>query len=611
MAVASPGSWYASEPQRELVGYIYTDKPIYRPGHHGAHQGGAALAGSRTRCCRSIARTRRSASPTPTKRSCSGSRSTVDALRRRQRVVPVPARRRSATTAFASRSGEYQADRRLRGRRSIAAPSSRSSSRPQSRFVVQGNDGGRVGAGALLLRTAGRQRQGPLRRQHAGLLLAAALGRRRRGWRRGRRLLLRRRPAARGRASARRAGHAAKSRCRSRSTRTATTTARASKPKSPMRAAARSAAIRSSTRPPGRSSSRRRRRLSLPAGAAVAGHAARAGLHGQAAGGVAVTVAARAHHLSGRSLLGPDRHRSLATRRRRRPPTAPRTSTLTVPAQAGSYRVRVTTPYEDREIKAETWIWVPGARRRAGVERRRSVSRAARRQAHLRAGRDGAHRHSRRAGLRPGAGDQGRPARHVASAWRGPMRATRIDVPIDRGDVGDIYVNVVFMRDGRLYRAERRLSVPASRSRAADHAHGRPGRRPSRRSPASSPCSIKDATRRAGAGASEPGRHRRSRSTRSGRTTRRIRCATSIAANTAASAPSSRATTTSRASPASDRLQLAARTPPPVHAGRLQGRQAGPAAGPQGLPGRDLLDRRSRHRRDRARPRSRSSIQTR
>lgn len=31
--VTDPGSWYMREPSRELVGYVYTDKPIYRPGH--------------------------------------------------------------------------------------------------------------------------------------------------------------------------------------------------------------------------------------------------------------------------------------------------------------------------------------------------------------------------------------------------------------------------------------------------------------------------------------------------------------------------------------------------------------------------------------------------
>ena len=28
-----PGSWSLEQPARELAAYIYTDKPIYRPGH--------------------------------------------------------------------------------------------------------------------------------------------------------------------------------------------------------------------------------------------------------------------------------------------------------------------------------------------------------------------------------------------------------------------------------------------------------------------------------------------------------------------------------------------------------------------------------------------------
>jgi len=33
VTVVDPGSWYLRESPRELVGYVYTDKPIYRPGH--------------------------------------------------------------------------------------------------------------------------------------------------------------------------------------------------------------------------------------------------------------------------------------------------------------------------------------------------------------------------------------------------------------------------------------------------------------------------------------------------------------------------------------------------------------------------------------------------
>src|SRR5262249_935748 len=38
-----------------------------------------------------------------------------------------------------------------------------------------------------------------------------------------------------------------------------------------------------------------------------------------------------------------------------------------------------------------------------------------------------------------------------------------IDVPISADDIGDTYVSIAFLKDDRLYRAERRLSVPATR----------------------------------------------------------------------------------------------------------------------------------------------------
>ena len=33
VTASDPGSWYLRESPRELVGYVFTDKPIYRPGH--------------------------------------------------------------------------------------------------------------------------------------------------------------------------------------------------------------------------------------------------------------------------------------------------------------------------------------------------------------------------------------------------------------------------------------------------------------------------------------------------------------------------------------------------------------------------------------------------
>ena len=127
------------------------------------------------------------------------------------------------------------------------------------------------------------------------------------------------------------------------------------------------------------------------------------------------------------------------------------------------------------------------------------------------------------------------------------------------------------------------VSRRAAPGRAGDRAHAqrrrdrRPGGGRSRRIRARSRVRVDRSHRRAGAGAAEPGRHRRGACTASGPTTRPIRCGSSIAASTPASTPRSRATTTSPATPGRERLQLAAPAPPAVHAGRLQGRQAGAA----------------------------------
>ena len=43
-----------------------------------------------------------------------------------------------------------------------------------------------------------------------------------------------------------------------------------------------------------------------------------------------------------------------------------------------------------------------------------------------------------------------------------PSATDTLQVPIDEGDVGDVFVNIVYIREGRLFRAERRLGVPAT-----------------------------------------------------------------------------------------------------------------------------------------------------
>ena len=43
-----------------------------------------------------------------------------------------------------------------------------------------------------------------------------------------------------------------------------------------------------------------------------------------------------------------------------------------------------------------------------------------------------------------------------------PTATESIEVPIDEGDVGDVFVSIAYLRDGRLNRAERRIGVPAT-----------------------------------------------------------------------------------------------------------------------------------------------------
>jgi uncharacterized protein YfaS (alpha-2-macroglobulin family) len=136
-------------------------------------------------------------------------------------------------------------------------------------------------------------------------------------------------------------------------------------------------------------------------------------------------------------------------------------ATVTVPAEAGSYRVRVTSPYDDREIKAESWIWVPGA-----VDAQ-EIGEGDQYLELLADKRSYAPGDTARVVIRgePVSGPVLVTKEGQQVAWHRLARPTAgeaLDVPIEAGDVGDIYVNVVFMREGRLYRAERRLAVPAA-----------------------------------------------------------------------------------------------------------------------------------------------------
>jgi uncharacterized protein YfaS (alpha-2-macroglobulin family) len=150
--------------------------------------------------------------------------------------------------------------------------------------------------------------------------------------------------------------------------------------------------------------------------------------------------------------------------------------TTTLPAIGGSYRFRATARSDSRVVRDEAWIWVPGSGETThGDEILELVADRTRYQ--------------------PGEIARllvkGQPfersvlitkeAQTVSYRRVQRLRPNEaIEVPVGPDDIGDTYVNVVFLGDDRLYRAERRLSVPAIRhqlqlSIVADQALARPG----------------------------------------------------------------------------------------------------------------------------------------
>lgn len=135
-------------------------------------------------------------------------------------------------------------------------------------------------------------------------------------------------------------------------------------------------------------------------------------------------------------------------------------ATLTLPNRSGSYRVRVTAPYNDRTIQDDVWVWVPGPTEFNTDTGDRYLELL-----------------SDKKTYQPGdtatvmvRGETvvgpilvTKEGQHVS--WFKLLRPSPTDaiqVPIDEGDVGDVFVNVVYLREGRLNRAERRLGVAAA-----------------------------------------------------------------------------------------------------------------------------------------------------
>lgn len=132
---------------------------------------------------------------------------------------------------------------------------------------------------------------------------------------------------------------------------------------------------------------------------------------------------------------------------------------LTLPSPGGNYRFVVSSESEGRTVAARMWIWVTDPDEPTWDSGERTLELVADRASY--APGDVARLALR--GEAPGAAALLVTKEADTTSWsrvlRQPPDAT-IDVPVDDDDVGDVWVHVAFMKDDRLYRAERRLRVP-------------------------------------------------------------------------------------------------------------------------------------------------------
>lgn len=136
------------------------------------------------------------------------------------------------------------------------------------------------------------------------------------------------------------------------------------------------------------------------------------------------------------------------------------TATLTLPNRHGHFRVRVSAPSAGRTVQDLLFLWVAGPGETTDDTGDRYLELL-----------------SDKKNFQPGdtatimvRGETvigpvlvSKEGQHVS--WFRLLRPTATDtiqVPIEAGDVGDVFVNIVYLREGRLYRAERRLGVAAT-----------------------------------------------------------------------------------------------------------------------------------------------------
>lgn len=138
---------------------------------------------------------------------------------------------------------------------------------------------------------------------------------------------------------------------------------------------------------------------------------------------------------------------------------------LTVPPQAGSYRVRASAPSEGRQVTETAYLFVPGqvSEELAGGDQ--FLELVADRKTY-------APGDTAQVVVRGAEFDTSvlvtKESQHVSYHQVVRTRGNEaIALPISEDDIGDTYVSIAFLKDDRLYRAERRLSVPASERQLA------------------------------------------------------------------------------------------------------------------------------------------------
>jgi len=135
------------------------------------------------------------------------------------------------------------------------------------------------------------------------------------------------------------------------------------------------------------------------------------------------------------------------------------TAQLALGTEPGSYRIRASAVENGRTISDQNNVWIPGLQNASDLEGDRYLELLADKKAYVPG--DTARLMVR--------GEQVSGPVLISKegqqiTWHRLQRVnaeTPLEVPIEAGDVGDIFVNIAYMRDGRLYRAERKLSVPA------------------------------------------------------------------------------------------------------------------------------------------------------